>query len=71
MVLRAEITKSVGPGTAYVLTRLYLADGTILEQLNPGLLDLENGWKPAGHEPDLAGVEDRLRRGGWAVRVER
>jgi hypothetical protein len=42
VVLRAEITKSIGPGTAYLLTRLCLADGTILEQTNPGLPDVEN-----------------------------
>ena len=67
VVLRAEITKSIGPGTAYLLTRLYLADGTILEQTNPGLPDLEDDWKIVGHEDDLAGVAGRLAREGWTV----
>jgi len=67
VVLRAEITKSIGPGTAYLLTRLYLADGTILEQTNPGVPDVENDWKPVGHEDDLLGVAARLARQGWAV----
>jgi hypothetical protein len=67
VVLRAELTKSIGPGTAYLLTRLYLADGTILEQTNPGLPDVENDWKTVGHEDDLAGVARRLAREGWAV----
>lgn len=67
VVLRAEITKSVGPGTAYLLTRLYLADGAVLEQVNPGLPDLETGWKTAGHEADLTAVAERLRREGWTV----
>ena len=66
-VLRAELTRSVGPGTAYLLTRLYLADGTILEETNPGLPDLENEWKAIGTEADLAGAAERLRRAGWAV----
>ena len=71
VVLRAEITKSIGPGTAYLLTRLYLADGTVLEQTNPGLPDLENGWTEAGREMDLPGVAERLTREGWAVSTPR
>jgi hypothetical protein len=67
VVLRAEVTKAIGHGTAYLLTRLYLADGTILEQTNPGLPDLENDWKAIGTEPDLAGVAERLQRDGWLV----
>jgi hypothetical protein len=67
VVLRAEITKRIGPGTAYLLTRHYLADGTILEQTNPGLPDVENDWKAVGHEDDLAGAAERLTREGWAV----
>jgi hypothetical protein len=67
VVLRAEITKRIGPGTAYLLTRVYLADGTILEQTNPGLPDVENDWKAVGHERDLADVAERLARDGWAV----
>lgn len=67
VVLRAEMTRSIGPGTAYLLTRLYLADGTILEQTNPGVPDLENDWEAIGHEDDLAGAADRLAREGWAV----
>ncbi len=66
-VLRAEITKSVGPGTAYLLTRLYLEDGTILEQTNPGLPDAEEDWRPIGTEADLPGVAARLGREGWLV----
>jgi len=70
VVLRAELTKSVGPGTAYLLTRLYLADGTVLEQTNPGLPDLENDWRTVGTEEDLTGVAERLRRESWAVSAE-
>jgi hypothetical protein len=66
-VLRAEVTKAIGHGTSYLLTRLYLADGTILEQTNPGVPDLENDWQRIGTEPDLAGAAERLRRLGWAV----
>ena len=67
VLLRAEITKSIGPGTAYLLTRLYLTDGTILEQLNPGVLETETGWKTAGRESDLTRLAARLRREGWTV----
>ena len=67
VVLRAEVTKSIGPGAAYLLTRRYLADGTILEQLNPGVLDDETGWQAAGREDDLSSVAERLRRDGWTV----
>jgi len=67
VVLRAELTKSIGPGAAYLLTRLYLADGTVLEQTNRGVPDLENDWKTVGREPDLAGAAARLRREGWLV----
>ena len=70
VVLRAELTKSIGHGTAYLMTRLYLADGTILEKTNPGLPDLENDWKRIGTEADLAGAPERLRREGWAVTPE-
>lgn len=70
-MLRAEVTKSVGPGTAYLLTRLYLADGTILEQTNPGVPDVENDWNTVGAESDIAAAAERLRREGWAVSVER
>ena len=70
VVLRAEQTKSIGPGVAYLLTRLYLADGTILEQTNPGLPDLENDWKSVGHEADLPTAAARLRRQGWLVTAE-
>lgn len=66
-VIRAELTKSIGPGTAYLLTRLYLADGTILEQLNPGLPDPDGRWTEAGHEDDLAHVRERLTRDGWTL----
>ena len=71
IVLRAELTKSIGPGTAYLLTRLYLADGTILEQLNPGVPDPELGWTDVGREADLAGAPERLRREGWVVSAPR
>lgn len=71
VVLRAELTKAIGPGTAYLLTRLYLADGTILEQVNPGVPDLENDWQAVGHETDLGEVAERLRREGWAVSAPR
>jgi hypothetical protein len=67
VVLRAELTKAIGHGTSYLLTRLYLADGTILEQTNPGVPDLENDWQRIGTEADLAGAAERLRREGWAV----
>ncbi len=70
VVLRAELTKSLGPGTAYLLTRLYLADGTILEQTNPGLPDVENDWKAVGREADLETAAARLRREGWRVSGE-
>ena len=70
VVLRAELTKSIGPGAAYLLTRLYLADGTILEQTNPGLPDLENDWKTVGQEPDLPTAAARLREQGWLVTAE-
>jgi len=67
VVLRAELTKSIGPGAGYLLTRLYLADGTILEQTNPGLPDLENDWRTVGRESDLASAAARLRHEGWLV----
>jgi hypothetical protein len=70
VVLRAELTKSIGPGAAYLLTRLYLADGTILEQTNPGLPDVENDWKSVGREADLSTVAARLRQQGWLVTAE-
>lgn len=70
IVFRAELTKSIGPGAAYLLTRLYLADGTILEQTNRGLPDVENDWKAVGRESDLATVATRLRQQGWLVTAE-
>ena len=71
VALRAEITKSLGPGTAYLLTRLYLVDGTVLEQTNPGLPDVENDWKTVGRDTDLDAAVARLTREGWTVTRER
>ncbi len=38
VALRAEITKSIGPESAYLVTRLYLTDGTIPARLT------REGW---------------------------
>lgn len=65
---RAEVTRVIGPGTRYLVTREYRADGTIREQVDPGRPDPEGDWRVIGREPDLAGAPDRLRRSGWLVR---
>jgi hypothetical protein len=68
VLFRAEVTRVIGPGTKYLVTREYHADGTIREQVNPGLPDLEGEWREVGREPDLAGAPDRLRAAGWLLR---
>ncbi len=68
IVARAEMTRTVAHGERYLLTRLLLSDGRVLQQMNPGLPDLENDWQEVGRYSDLGAELAGLRRTGWAVR---
>ncbi len=68
VVARAEITRTIGHGERYLATRLLLADGRVLQQVNPGLSDLENDWHEVGRFADLGDALGELRRRGWLVK---
>lgn len=66
--MRAYVTKRVGHGQRYLMTRAYLGDGTIQQRVNPGLADDDAiAWERAGRYDDLLAERDRLRREGWKV----
>lgn len=67
VVARAEVTKTLAHGDRYLETRVFLADGRIMEQVNPGLPDLENDWREVGRYKDLRAVLRQLRRDGWDI----
>lgn len=68
VVARAEITRRLAHGDRYLATRVFLADGRILEQVNPGLPDLENDWHEVGRFDQIEGALSELREEGWAIR---
>lgn len=67
VLARAEVTKTLAHGERYLETRVFLGDGRILEQIDPGVPDIENGWREIGRSTDLGGTLRRLRREGWEV----
>lgn len=67
VLARAEVTRRLAHGDRYLETRLFLADGRVMEQVNPGLPDLENDWREVGRYADLRSALDQLRRAGWQV----
>lgn len=67
-LLRAHVTRRVGHGQRYVVTRAYLSDGTIAQRVNPGHPDEDVlPWETIGRYEDLLAERDRLEREGWAV----
>jgi hypothetical protein len=68
VLARAEMTRTVAHGERYLVTRLLLAEGRVMQQLNPGLPDLENDWREVGRFDDLKTELAQLRRAGWAIR---
>jgi hypothetical protein len=67
VVARAEVTKTLAHGDRYLETRLFLADGRIMEQTNPGVPDLENDWREIGRFSDLRRSIRDLRKAGWRI----
>ncbi len=68
VLARAEMTLTIGHGQRRLATRVLLVDGRVLEQINPGLPDLENDWVEIDRFADLAATLDDLRRKGWSLR---
>jgi hypothetical protein len=67
-LLRAYVTRRVGHGQRYLVTRAYLSDGTIRQRINPGRPDDDAiDWKRVGRYEDLGAERERLRRGGWDI----
>lgn len=67
-LLRAYVTRTLAHGERHVVTRAYLTDGTIREQLNPGVPDPDDlPWSPVGRYDDLAAERKRLVREGWSI----
>lgn len=67
VLARAEMTRRLAHGDRYLETRLFLADGRVMEQVNPGVPDLENDWREVGRFTDLRSALRDLRRQGWAI----
>lgn len=67
-VARAEMTRRLAHGDRYLETRLFLADGRVIEQVNPGLAELEQRWREVGRFADLSEALNELQGSGWTVR---
>lgn len=70
VVARAELTKTLTHGDRCLETRVFLADGRIMEQVNTGVPDLENDWREVGRYRDLRATLRGLRREGWGIRPD-
>jgi hypothetical protein len=70
VLARAEVTKRLAHGDRYLETRLFLADGRIMEQVNPGIADLENDWREIGRFRDLNAALAEMHRAGWRTTRE-
>lgn len=70
VLARAELTKTLAHGDRYLETRVFLADGRIMEQVNTGVPDLENDWREVGRYRDLPATLRQLRREGWDIRPD-
>lgn len=67
VLARAEITLRLGHGQRRLATRVFLADGRVLEQINPGLPDLDNDWHEIDRFDQLDRAVDQLAHEGWSV----
>jgi hypothetical protein len=67
-VLRAHVTRRLAHGERYVVTRVYMSDGTIEQRINPGKPDDDAiPWTRAGRYEDVRAERQRLRREGWQI----
>lgn len=65
-VLRAHVTKRLAHGDRYLVTRVYVSDGSIEQRVNPGLIDDDLvEWQRVGRYDDLGVEREKLRREGW------
>lgn len=67
VVARAEMTRRVGHGERYLHTRVFLADGRVMQHLNPGVSDPDDTWGQVGTYTDLGEALREARRDGWKV----
>ncbi len=67
VLARAEVTRRIAHGDRYLVTRLFLADGRVMQQTNPGMPDLEDRWHEVGRFRELDSALRKLRREGWSV----
>lgn len=67
MLGRAEMTRRIAHGERYLLTRVFLSDGRVMQQTNRGLPDLENAWREVGHFTDLQMALGELEQEGWTI----
>lgn len=70
VVARAEMTRKIAHGDRYLETRVFLADGRVMEQVNTGIPDLENDWREVGRFKDLNASLRQLRRDGWEIQPQ-
>jgi hypothetical protein len=66
-VLSAHQLRSIGPGQRWLVELELLADGRVLERLNPGTPEPLEEWKEIGRWTDLADERARFRRDGWEL----
>lgn len=62
----AKVTRSLGAGQRYLVTRKYQSDGRILQQVNPGVPS-PTDWKVIGRVDDLDAEITLLRSQGWEI----
>lgn len=67
VLARAEVTRRIAHGDRYLVTRLFLADGRVMQQVNPGVADLDNDWQEIGRFDDLGLALAALRQEGWSI----
>lgn len=70
VLARAEVTRTLAHGDRYLETRVFLADGRVMEQVNTGVPDLENDWREIGRFKDLNASLRQLRRDGWQIQPQ-
>ena len=66
-ILRAHQLRSVGHGQRWLVEREWLADGRVMQRVNPGIPIKEDDWREVSRWSDLAVERTRLAAEAWEV----